>query len=117
MSHRPTRGTFAGSKLNTVQFIDSSMPKWEVNKSNQDFEVVTHLSVFDTAKMASEKKVILVIGATGAQGMHAIDALLAPSTDGTPSPYTIRSLTRDVKGTRAQALAERGVELIEGNAI
>ncbi|KAJ7891381.1 hypothetical protein B0H14DRAFT_3428679 [Mycena olivaceomarginata] len=35
---------------------------------------------------------ILVIGATGAQGMAAIDGLLE-SRDGVPSPYKIRALT------------------------
>lgn len=64
--------------------------------------------------MESNKKIILVIGATGAQGTHAIDALLRPAADGTPSPYSVRALTRDAKGKRAQALAAKGVEVLEG---
>ena len=64
--------------------------------------------------MALHRKLILVIGATGAQGLAVVDALLAPSEDGTPSPYSVRALTRNAKGARAQELAAKGVELFEG---
>jgi uncharacterized protein YbjT (DUF2867 family) len=64
--------------------------------------------------MASEKKLILVIGATGAQGLAVIDALLAPAADGTPSPYRVRALTRDPSHARAKNLEARGVELAVG---
>ena len=67
--------------------------------------------------MISQKKLILVIGATGAQGLAVIDALLAPSEDGTQSPYTIRALTRDAKSSRAQELAAKGVELFQGPSV
>ncbi|KAI0688758.1 NAD(P)-binding protein [Cytidiella melzeri] len=59
-------------------------------------------------------KLILVIGATGAQGLAVIDSLLAPSGDGKPSPYTVRALTRDPSGYRAQELATKGCELVKG---
>ncbi|KAI0776595.1 NAD(P)-binding protein [Trametes elegans] len=61
-----------------------------------------------------KKKLILVIGATGAQSFAVIDELLAPTSDGTPSPYTVRALTRDTKSRRAQLLASKGVELAKG---
>ncbi len=61
-----------------------------------------------------KKKLILVIGATGAQGLAVIDALLSPSTDGNLSPYAVRALTRDVNGKRAQELTAKGVECVEG---
>ncbi|KAF8191659.1 NAD-P-binding protein [Mycena galopus ATCC 62051] len=61
----------------------------------------------------SATKLILVIGATGAQGMAAIDGLLE-SHDGVPSPYKIRALTRDINGARAKALAAKGVECVQG---
>ena len=67
--------------------------------------------------MSIDKRLILVIGATGAQGLHAIDALLKPAADGAPSPYVVRALTRDVKSQRAQALAAKGVEVVEGTFI
>ncbi|KAI5116173.1 hypothetical protein M0805_004989 [Coniferiporia weirii] len=61
------------------------------------------------------KKLILVLGATGAQGIAVIDALLAPSADGTPSPYAVRALTRDPSNGRAQTLKYKGVELVKGS--
>ncbi|KAJ2987913.1 hypothetical protein NUW54_g9285 [Trametes sanguinea] len=62
-----------------------------------------------------EKKLILVIGATGAQGLAVIDGLLKPSADGSPSPYTIRALTRSPESTRAKELANRGVQVFKGS--
>lgn len=62
----------------------------------------------------SDKKLILVIGATGAQGMAVIPALLAPSEDGTPSPYAVRALTRDPTNRRAKDLEALGVECVQG---
>lgn len=59
-------------------------------------------------------KVILVLGATGAQGLAVIDALLAPGSDGSPSPYSVRAFTRNPQNERAQSLKARGVELVQG---
>ena len=64
----------------------------------------------------STLKPILVIGATGAQGSKIVKALLAPSSDGKPSPYSVRVLTRDASHPKAQALAALGnVELFQGS--
>ncbi|KAJ7139176.1 NAD-P-binding protein [Mycena epipterygia] len=63
------------------------------------------------------KKLILVIGATGAQGQAVIDALLAPDNTGAASPYRVRALTRDLKSKHAQALAARGVECVKGSFV
>lgn len=62
----------------------------------------------------SNKKVILVIGATGAQGIAVIDALLAPNADGSPSPYSVRALTRDPNSKQALDLSKKGVECVRG---
>ena len=59
-------------------------------------------------------KRILVVGGTGAQGLAVIDKLLAPAEDGSPSPYSVRVLTRDPNSPRAQELASKGVELFKG---
>ncbi|KAJ8489912.1 hypothetical protein ONZ51_g2639 [Trametes cubensis] len=64
--------------------------------------------------MSTDKKIILVIGATGAQGLAVIDALLKPAEDGSPSPYAVRALTRDPTNRRAQELRAKGVELVKG---
>ncbi|KAF7980906.1 hypothetical protein HWV62_36099 [Athelia sp. TMB] len=65
--------------------------------------------------MSTDKKIILVFGATGAQGAHVINALLAPSEDGSPSPYAIRALTRDPLSERAERLSKRGIECVKGS--
>lgn len=64
-----------------------------------------------------EKKIILVIGGTGAQGLAVIKSLLEPCADGSPSPYAIRVLTRDPASRRAQELSSRGVECVKGNTL
>ncbi|KAF9518819.1 hypothetical protein BS47DRAFT_1414762 [Hydnum rufescens UP504] len=61
---------------------------------------------------ASDKKIIFLIGATGAQGQPVIKALLEDAKDGTPSPYAIRALTRDPEHRRAKELEHQGVKLI-----
>ncbi|KAF8206467.1 nmrA-family protein [Mycena galopus ATCC 62051] len=61
------------------------------------------------------KKIILVIGATGAQGQAVIDALLTSDASGNPSPYAVRALTRDASGQRALELRARGVEYVQGS--
>ncbi|KAH9830307.1 NAD-P-binding protein [Rhodofomes roseus] len=61
------------------------------------------------------KKLILVIGGTGAQGLPVIEKLLALAEDGSPSPYAVRVLTRDPTSHRALELASKGVELVKGS--
>ncbi|KAI0317846.1 NAD-P-binding protein [Amylostereum chailletii] len=65
--------------------------------------------------MSASKKLILVIGATGAQGRAIVDKLLAPAEDGSPSPYAVRGLTRDPTSRSAQELVAQGVELVTGS--
>ena len=57
----------------------------------------------------SEKKTILVTGATGAQGGSVARFLLA---DGT---YNVRGLTRHLSSDKAKALQDSGVEMVEGD--
>ncbi|KAI0260669.1 NAD-P-binding protein [Gloeopeniophorella convolvens] len=61
------------------------------------------------------RKLILVIGATGAQGLAVIASLLAPSADGAPSPYAVRALTRDTESRRARGLTDQGVEVVKAS--
>ncbi|KAJ7660793.1 NAD(P)-binding protein [Mycena polygramma] len=63
----------------------------------------------------SAQKLILVIGATGAQGQAVVDALLAPDARGNTSPYAVRALTRDPTTKQALELAARGVECVKGS--
>jgi uncharacterized protein YbjT (DUF2867 family) len=55
-----------------------------------------------------EKKVIAVVGATGAQGSGLVRAIL----DDRNGPFTVRALTRDVNSEKARALAAQGAEVV-----
>ncbi|KAJ7909465.1 NAD(P)-binding protein [Mycena leptocephala] len=63
----------------------------------------------------SATKLILVIGATGAQGQVVVEALLAPDAHGNPSPYSVRALTRDPTSKHALELTAQGVECVKGS--
>lgn len=60
----------------------------------------------------SEKKVIAVFGATGAQGGGLVRAILADRE----GPFVARALTRKPESEKARALAELGAEVVAGNA-
>lgn len=58
-----------------------------------------------------EKKVIAVVGATGAQGGGLARAILAdPKSD-----FAVRALTRDVNSDKAKELGKRGAEIVAAN--
>ncbi len=59
----------------------------------------------------AEKKVIAVVGATGAQGGGLVRAI----TSDPDSPFTARALTRDTTTDKAKALAELGAEVVAAN--
>ena len=54
------------------------------------------------------KKIIAVVGATGAQGGGLVRAILADKG----SAFTARALTRDVDSEKAKALAAAGVQVV-----
>src|ERR1700716_141056 len=56
----------------------------------------------------AEKKIIAVIGATGAQGGGLVRAIMNDPNDG----FTARALTRDVNGAKAKELAKLGAEIV-----
>jgi uncharacterized protein YbjT (DUF2867 family) len=59
----------------------------------------------------TEKKIIAVVGATGAQGGGLLRAILA-DPDGS---FAVRALTRNAGSDRARELASRGVDVIEAD--
>jgi uncharacterized protein YbjT (DUF2867 family) len=59
----------------------------------------------------AEKKVIAVVGATGAQGGGLVRAIMSDSG----SSFTARALTRDTTTDKAKALAELGAEVVAAN--
>ncbi len=60
----------------------------------------------------SEKKVIAVIGATGAQGGGLVRAIAADRG----GPFGARAVTRRPESEKARALAALGVEVVQGDA-
>jgi uncharacterized protein YbjT (DUF2867 family) len=56
----------------------------------------------------AEKKVIAIVGATGAQGGGLVRAILSDPNSG----FTARAITRDVKSEKARALAKLGAEVV-----
>ena len=60
----------------------------------------------------SDKKIIAVFGATGAQGGGLVRAIAADK-DG---PFVARAITRDVNSEKAKALAALGVEVVAADA-
>jgi len=56
----------------------------------------------------AEKKVIAVLGATGAQGGGLVRAIQADKS----GEFTVRALTRDVNSDKAKALADMGAEVV-----
>ena len=59
-----------------------------------------------------DKKIIAVVGATGAQGGGLVRAILADKS----SPFVARAITRNVTSDKAKALAALGVEVVAGDA-
>jgi uncharacterized protein YbjT (DUF2867 family) len=54
------------------------------------------------------KKIIAVLGATGAQGGGLVRAILADP----PGGFAVRAITRDVNSAKAKALAKSGAEVV-----
>ncbi|QKV73592.1 NmrA/HSCARG family protein [Amycolatopsis sp. Hca4] len=57
----------------------------------------------------SDKKIIAVLGSTGAQGGGLVRAIL----DDPDGPFAARAVTRNADSPKARALAERGAEVVE----
>ncbi|MEV6442967.1 NmrA/HSCARG family protein [Amycolatopsis sp. NPDC051716] len=57
----------------------------------------------------SDKKIIAVLGSTGAQGGGLVRAIL----DAPDGPFAARAVTRNADSAKARALAERGAEVVE----
>ena len=59
----------------------------------------------------ADKKIIAVVGATGAQGSGLVKAILADPSSG----FVARAITRDPNSDRAKALARLGAEVVAGD--
>lgn len=58
-----------------------------------------------------DRKIIAVVGATGAQGSGLVRAIMSEPNSG----FTIRALTRDVNGEKAKELARMGAEVVQAD--
>lgn len=59
----------------------------------------------------NQKKIIAIVGATGAQGGGLARAILTDKN----SEFSVRALTRDTQSAKAKELAAMGAELVEGD--
>src|SRR5687768_359163 len=59
----------------------------------------------------ADKKIIAVVGSTGAQGGGLARAILADPSGG----FAVRAVTRDPSKDKAKALAAKGAEVVQGN--
>lgn len=59
----------------------------------------------------AQKKVIAIVGATGAQGGGLAKAILSDKNN----EFSVRALTRDAQSEKAKALAAMGAEIVEGD--
>ncbi len=59
----------------------------------------------------AEKKIIAVVGSTGAQGGGLARAILSDPH----SEFAVRAITRDIKSEKAKALAKMGAEVVAGD--
>jgi uncharacterized protein YbjT (DUF2867 family) len=62
----------------------------------------------DPKKNAAGKKLIAVVGATGAQGGGLVRAILNDKN----GPFTVRAITRNANSDKAKALADAGAEVV-----
>jgi uncharacterized protein YbjT (DUF2867 family) len=59
----------------------------------------------------SDKKIIAIVGATGAQGGGLAEAILSDSQ----SEFSVRAITRNINSDKAKALASRGAEVVSAD--
>ena len=59
----------------------------------------------------NNKKTIVVVGATGAQGSGLVRAILSDPDH----EFNVRAITRDVNSDKAKKLAKMGAEVVAGN--
>ncbi len=62
----------------------------------------------DNKKPGIAKKIIAVVGATGAQGGGLVRAILNDKN----GPFTVRAITRNAESDKAKALADAGAEVV-----
>ena len=64
-----------------------------------------------TAATMSSKQLLTIFGATGNQGGSVIDVVL--SHEDLKDKYSLRGITRDPSSSKAKAMADKGVEMVQ----
>ncbi len=59
----------------------------------------------------ADKKILAVVGATGAQGGGLVNAILADNS----GEFKVRAITRNIYSDKAKALANKGVEVVQAD--
>jgi len=62
--------------------------------------------------MATSKRILTIFGSTGSQGGSVIDVVL--SRPELQQKYALRGVTRNTTSSKSQALAAKGVEMVQG---
>jgi uncharacterized protein YbjT (DUF2867 family) len=96
-------------KINAWLFLQPAIDLWKLTAAtfcNRLCVFAVFVALFVGVDAAAET--ILVGGATGRQGNAVVDALLARG-------YKVRGLTRKPEGKKAQRLAAKGVEVMQGD--
>jgi len=79
-----------------------------LNGSDRVHSLSANITQFHEENHMAQKKIIAVVGATGAQGGGLVRAILNDPTGG----FTARAITRDVHSDKAKALAKLGAEVV-----
>jgi uncharacterized protein YbjT (DUF2867 family) len=78
------------------------------NQNNKNFYKITVIINLKLRGKMSDKKIIAVVGATGAQGGGLVRAILNDPDGG----FIVRAITRDVNSDKAKELAKMGAEVV-----
>lgn len=98
-------------KPGTISLNPTIFKKYNHHNIHQQYHLLhTHLSFFLQSTSMSSKKIIAVVGATGNQGSSVVHAFLQ-----LPSTWTVRALTRNPSSANAQALAQKGCEVVKAD--
>eukprot|EP01006_Ploeotia_vitrea_P047782 TRINITY_DN67162_c5_g3_i1.p1 TRINITY_DN67162_c5_g3~~TRINITY_DN67162_c5_g3_i1.p1 ORF type:complete len:411 (-),score=193.36 TRINITY_DN67162_c5_g3_i1:49-1281(-) len=97
--------TSAASQSQIHLYLSLSLPQQTNKPTNQQ----TNDQTRPIMSASNAKKLVVVAGATGAQGGSVVEYLLK---DG---GYKVRGLTRNVESDKAKALAVKGVEVVKAD--
>ncbi len=102
-THTLTRSTTVVDRANLGEFLPGLLCYDGIN-------FLIHIYI-DAGEYMAEKKIIAILGATGAQGGGLARAILNDPS----SEFAVRAVTRDTQSDKAKALAAMGAEIVEAD--